>query len=184
MADEIRSNLLEQYGVTIDDFCNEWRVACDDYVRIESSSPNARVLSEEEAAMVQEQLMKRSAFKKNRDYEAADQIRDELWEQYGVKVDDRTKEWRVEDVGGSIQVPTPSGIEDDGFDIDAAISAELDGLLDGDDNDEEEDSAAGGEMLSPDDLAKLTVPILKEMLKERGLKVSGKKAELVDRLLA
>ena len=55
---------------------------------------------------------------------------------------------------------------------------------DGDDNDEEEDSAAGGEMLSPDDLAKLTVPILKEMLKERGLKVSGKKAELVDRLLA
>ena len=183
VADEIRSNLLEQYGVTIDDFCNEWRVACDDYVQMESSTPNARVLSEEEAAMVQEQLMKRSAFKKNRDYEAADQIRDELWEQYGVKVDDRTKEWRVEDGGGSIQVPTPSDIEDDDFDIDAAISAELGDLLDGDDDDEE-DSAAGGETLSQDDLAKLTVPILKEMLKERGLKVSGKKAELVDRLLA
>ena len=133
--------------------------------------------------MVQEQLMKRSAFKKNRDYEAADQIRDELWEQYGVKVDDRTKEWRVEDGGESIQAPTPSDIEDDDFDIDAAISAELGDLLDGDDDDEE-DSAAGGETLSQDDLAKLTVPILKEMLKERGLKVSGKKAELIDRLLA
>jgi len=77
----------------------------------------------------------------------------------------------------------PSDIEDDDSDIDAAISAELGDLLDGDDDDEE-DSAAGGETLSQDDLAKLTVPILKEMLKERGLKVSGKKAELVDRLLA
>ena len=32
------------------------------------------------------------------------------------------------------------------------------------------------------DLAKLTIPVLKGMLRERGLKVSGKKAELIDRL--
>merc|ERR1712176_241244 len=32
-------------------------------------------------------------------------------------------------------------------------------------------------------LAKKTVPILKDMLRERGLKVSGKKAELIERLL-
>lgn len=37
-------------------------------------------------------------------------------------------------------------------------------------------TAAGG------DLSKLTVPVLKSMLKERGLKVSGKKAELIERL--
>jgi hypothetical protein len=35
---------------------------------------------------------------------------------------------------------------------------------------------------NPPDLQKCTVPVLKEMLKERGLKVSGKKAELVERL--
>lgn len=33
------------------------------------------------------------------------------------------------------------------------------------------------------DLSKLTVPLLKGMLKERGLKVSGKKAELIERLI-
>ena len=32
------------------------------------------------------------------------------------------------------------------------------------------------------DLSKLTVPILKGMLKEKGLKVSGKKSELIERL--
>jgi transcription antitermination factor NusG len=36
--------------------------------------------------------------------------------------------------------------------------------------------------LRSDDLGKKTMPALKEMLKERGLKVSGKKAELIDRL--
>lgn len=51
-------------------------------------------------------------------------------------------------------------------------------------SDEEETAESDGEILSEDDLTKLTVPILKEMLKERGLKVSGKKAELVERLLA
>jgi len=36
--------------------------------------------------------------------------------------------------------------------------------------------------VNPSDLSKCTVPILKGMLKERGLKVSGKKAELIERL--
>jgi hypothetical protein len=34
------------------------------------------------------------------------------------------------------------------------------------------------------DLGKHTVPVLKSMLKERGLKVSGSKAELIERLQA
>lgn len=37
--------------------------------------------------------------------------------------------------------------------------------------------------LSSDGLSKCTVPVLKEMLKERGLKVSGTKAALIDRLI-
>ena len=35
---------------------------------------------------------------------------------------------------------------------------------------------------APIDLTTLTVPVLKSMLRERGLKVSGKKAELIERL--
>lgn len=35
---------------------------------------------------------------------------------------------------------------------------------------------------SPGDLSSLTVPVLKGMLKERGLKVSGKKSDLIERL--
>lgn len=37
--------------------------------------------------------------------------------------------------------------------------------------------------ISAEQLTKQTVPVLKDMLRERGLKVSGKKAELIDRLL-
>jgi hypothetical protein len=37
---------------------------------------------------------------------------------------------------------------------------------------------------SAHELAKLTAPELKEQLKKRGLRVSGKKADLADRLLA
>jgi len=40
-------------------------------------------------------------------------------------------------------------------------------------------ATAGG---GGEDLSKLTVPLLKEKLKERGLKVSGKKADLIERL--
>jgi transcription antitermination factor NusG len=42
------------------------------------------------------------------------------------------------------------------------------------------ESSNGGSASS--DLGKCTVPVLKEMLKERGLKVSGKKADLIERL--
>lgn len=44
-------------------------------------------------------------------------------------------------------------------------------------------SSSGGSM-EKEDLSKKTVPILKEMLRDRGLKVSGKKADLIDRLVS
>ena len=42
-------------------------------------------------------------------------------------------------------------------------------------------SPSGG--MDSGDLSKKTIPILKEMLREKGLKVSGKKAELIERLM-
>jgi len=43
-------------------------------------------------------------------------------------------------------------------------------------------SSASSSSSSSEDLSSLTVPVLKGMLKERGLKVSGKKSDLIDRL--
>jgi len=62
------------------------------------------------------------------------------------------------------------------------------------DEDEEEEEEMGGgggggsvledlaELISMGKLAKMTVPQLKELCKERGLPVSGKKGDLIDRL--
>mmetsp|Transcript_14189 Transcript_14189/g.33989 ORF Transcript_14189/g.33989 Transcript_14189/m.33989 type:complete len:290 (-) Transcript_14189:135-1004(-) len=44
-------------------------------------------------------------------------------------------------------------------------------------------SVASASSSSMGDLQKQTVPVLKDMLRERGLKVSGKKAELIERLM-
>ena len=48
----------------------------------------------------------------------------------------------------------------------------------------EENTSSASSSMSRDELASLTVPSLKEKLREAGKPVSGKKAELVDRLLA
>ena len=48
----------------------------------------------------------------------------------------------------------------------------------------EENTSSASSSMSRDELASLTVPSLKEKLSEAGKPVSGKKAELVDRLLA
>ena len=44
-------------------------------------------------------------------------------------------------------------------------------------------SSAEPHSVNPGDLQKQTIPALKDMLRERGLKVSGKKSELIERLL-
>ena len=43
---------------------------------------------------------------------------------------------------------------------------------------------ASSQSLDPASLQKLTVPALKDMLRDRGLKVSGKKADLIERLVS
>ncbi|CAJ1966733.1 unnamed protein product [Cylindrotheca closterium] len=43
---------------------------------------------------------------------------------------------------------------------------------------------SSGSSLDPTSLQKMTVPVLKDMLRDRGLKVSGKKADLIERLVS
>ena len=88
---------------------------------------------------------------------------------------------------------TASSSDEDPEDFFANLNAELDADLESlgvDHSDVEEapqaksapKSSPSPSASAPTELSKCTVPVLKEMLKERGLKVSGKKAELIDRL--
>ena len=142
---------------------------------------------------IQKRLKERSEYKKNRDFDAADEIRDELRDNYSVSIDDRTREWSVKKISEysvvgadepprerQFRMPMPDGISvddnDDDFDDNDKYSPEAE--LSGDksmahtDYDSEVD----------EDLHGLTVPELKERLREAGLPVSGRKAELIERL--
>jgi cysteinyl-tRNA synthetase len=97
VADEIRDHLRDTYQVTIDDKSREWRIDSDEYVQSPVGQA-ARELSEDEIAIVQAKLVERWQMKRDRDYEAADAIRDELLDNFSVLVDDRTKEWKTVEI--------------------------------------------------------------------------------------
>jgi len=168
IADDIRDNLMRTYNIRIDDKSAEWHVDSDEYVCASSGN-----LSAEDVAFVDEQLVQRYAAKRDRYYEEADAIRENLRERFAIEIDDRTKEWRVEGVAQYTNAePTPN----------ETVSDEID--EEEEDAEEEEAAAPESAVLSEEDLEKLTVPVLKEKLKSAGLPVSGKKAELIERLLA
>lgn len=57
------------------------------------SEPGTAVVTPHD--FITEKTKKRHLHKVNRDYAAADFIRDRLNENFGVALDDRTKEWRI-----------------------------------------------------------------------------------------
>lgn len=213
VADEIKDLLRDTYQVIIDDRSREWRVDSYEYVQ-SPVGPGARELNEEEIAIIQAKLVERAAMKRERDYEAADAIRDELLDTFSVMIDDRTKEWKTVEVNGadfgdkfiadakkSQTSPFKSKQLDnelddaliaifesgaDGDSKDSSTSIELvDGSEDPDvDGSEDPDDADISSTMSRDDLMSLKVVDLKEKLREAGKPVSGNKTELVDRLLA
>ena len=170
-ADYIRDDLMNRYDVKIDDRSSEWRVDTDEYAASYTGN-----LDEDTIAEINGKISERFQCKRDRNYDAADAIRDGLNESYGVVIDDRTKEWRVEAV--------VEQEEDDFFkDLDAALDEEL---SDTDTEEEEysEDEEASSSSISEEELSKCTIPVLKEKLRDAGLPVSGKKSELIERLLA
>jgi len=201
VADEIRSHLHTTYNINIDDKSREWRVLSDDYVQTEAES-GARKLTAEELSTVESKILKRATLKKDRCYEEADSIRDQLQHTYSVVVDDRAKEWKVVSSGGrgganSRFVEDAARSQSSPFkqkQMDQEFDEEFDSIfLEDEVKDEldvkevhtpEEENASSSSTLSRDELMSLTVPLLKEKLREFGKPVSGKKAELIDRLLA
>lgn len=193
-ADAIRDDLEQRFSVKVDDRSSEWRIDTDEYVATSTGN-----LSAETIESIGNKLMERFQYKRDREYEAADAIRDELGETYGVVVDDRTKEWFVDTVEEPQQsVPYNSASNtyddedgDDFFkDLDSVLEEELEekvGAVAEKEDDasvevasEDEDASSS---LTEEELSKFTIPVLKEKLRDAGLPVSGKKAELIARLL-
>eukprot|EP00979_Chaetoceros_neogracilis_P001123 scaffold197_cov268-Chaetoceros_neogracile.AAC.38 len=209
VADEIRAHLHTTYNINIDDKSREWRVLSDDYVQTEAES-GARTLTVEELSTVESKILKRARLKKDRCYEEADAIRDMLLQNYSIVLDDRAKEWKIvssgghgggnskfiEDAARSQSSPYKQKQMDQEFDeefdsifLEDEMKDELD-LQESPSsvnvvvNAPEEKITLAPSALSRDELMSLTVPLLKDKLRESGKPVSGKKAELIDRLLA
>eukprot|EP00984_Skeletonema_dohrnii_P019969 scaffold9657_cov94-Skeletonema_dohrnii-CCMP3373.AAC.1 len=115
-----------------------------------------------------------------------------------VDVDDRAKEWMVmEPEGGAwaddeddeTNIVSKEEWESDGSveeeeDVEGDVADDEVTAEEEEDDEEEEEEAVVPVQAALDeaDLSSMTVPELKELLKEKGLKVSGKKAELIERL--
>ena len=91
-ADDIRETLMTTYNIRIDDRSSEWRVDTNDYAQ----SGDTTLTSADEAKFIDIKLKERFNLKRERNYEDADAIRDELKERFQVSIDDRTKEWFVD----------------------------------------------------------------------------------------
>mmetsp|Transcript_44952 Transcript_44952/g.66140 ORF Transcript_44952/g.66140 Transcript_44952/m.66140 type:complete len:685 (-) Transcript_44952:38-2092(-) len=193
VADEIRDQLRDTYEVSLDDRSREWRVDSDEFVQSRSDL-GAKQLNEDQIALVQSKLLERMAFKKERDYESADAIRDELRDNYSIQIDDRTKEWRViMSVGNGWESGSQSSaanIKEMEQDLDDEFESAFETVSSEDTNEEslleeeEDEEIAAPSISEQDDLSSLTVVQLKEKLREAGKPVSGRKAELIERILA
>ena len=88
---------MTRYNVSIDDRSNEWCVDTNDYAQRRSGEDDDGVtnLSEEVVQYVDGKLRERFDLKGARSYEDADAIRNELMDEFGIQIDDRTKEWFV-----------------------------------------------------------------------------------------
>ena len=193
-ADDIRSHLYEQYNINIDDKASEWRVLSDDYVQTKADKGATELNAEDEIKHITSQLAKRLILKKNREYAEADDIRDTLQDGYSILIDDKKHEWKVissgrkrgmassykkEDDEGKVDVVHDPWFDDDD---DKTIATNTDVV----ETEEVEATSSPSPQLgmSKDDLMSLTVPLLKDKLREAGKPVSGKKADLIDRLLS
>ena len=156
-ANSIRNGLRKKFYVVIDDVNGEWHVRGNDFCmspKIKSIPVSIKSSIKEIEALIRE----RSQAKEERDFARADEIRSDLFQTFGITLDDRLKEWNI---GQSNESNVTTN--------------------DGNDKSEEEEEHDEREMEQT--LSSMTVPMLKEKLKAAGLPVSGKKSELIDRLL-
>eukprot|EP00977_Amphora_coffeiformis_P020193 scaffold8005_cov275-Amphora_coffeaeformis.AAC.11 len=187
-ADSIRDDLRDNYLIRIDDRSREWMVVTDEY----ALSPPDTSIAVEVKSLIESKINERAVAKLNKDYDTADAIRDELEETFNVQIDDRVREWRLLGPISSPPVMDQFHDEEEEYDeeedeeseeSDFAFFASVAETVD-------QEAAAGveEEVSEPpkngEDLESLKVDELKERLREAGLPVSGRKAELIERLMS
>ena len=165
-SESIRIGLKKKYYVIIDDVNCEWHVRGNDFILspkldMDSISEEVKAARTEIEALIRE----RSQAKGEGDFQRADEIRTDLYETYRIALDDRVKEWSVD-------------ITYDGDEFTSDIDDEVQNL--GSDHDGPDDLDNSDDLES---LSSLTVAKLRKKLKAAGLPVSGRKAELIDRLM-
>ena len=159
-------------------------------------------LGDETIEYITDCLKERLRLKNLKDFGAADEIRHKLHEQFGVTVDDRYMEWAVEldeftvldrqlantkPLMEKILSNSFAGKSDFNEELDIAENIKGSCALDKEFEVAEDivtvNGAKGESTFRYVDLENLTVPDLKEKLRALGLPVSGKKAELIVRLM-
>ncbi len=209
ISDKLGHILKTKYRIQVDDKNREWSVENiveegengkvvigGDYVPspLCNLDDPTHTMDEESKTLIAQRLAERSLYRKKRDYTMADKILDEVMTQYSVVVDDRTKEWKV--ILGD-------DFEDDGFVKGALLSQRSAFVRSGkksveddnktyvsisgsDDNSttstKNEEGIASTANQKTSDFDSMTVVELKQQLRQAGLPVSGKKAELILRL--
>jgi len=177
-ADALRERLQAEFNVRVEDKLLQWWVNGDEYCEGAHSDP---LPDESLRGIIKEKLAQRSEAKMNRDYGAADVLRDELYNEYSIYVDDRSKEWRHEaggssnnDGGFSTRTDYSSSERSSSgekFQAPAVSSSSPGGIKE----DDRPPAAAGDD----GSLESLTLPQLKLKLREAGLSVTGNKAKLI-----
>ena len=191
-ADEIFNELSDKYNVNVDDRNGEWSLLSEEYLL----SPETTLVPDEKVQVeIEKKLGDRILARKARNFAMADDIRDELLRDYLVEIDDRSKEWLVmnpdggrwaDDDDDETNIVSKEEWESDGS-FEEEDEDDFDDEVASDDDDDAEEEAASEEPIQAGfdegTLSSMTVPELKEKLRNIGLPVSGKKSELIDRLM-
>lgn len=234
VSDDITEKLKLKFGVKVNDKKREWSIviasnhldgtveSTEDYyvpTQLAPADHPTHTMDDDVKNIIRDRLRYRFTARRNKKYEEADRIRDELVEEYSIVIDDRTKEWKV--------VDEDNDKEDDLFVNEARLSQRSafarqgqerkeesrDVQFDSDEYYRKNGNANNGPGVDYDtesfiassiihdtkdrtgpitkaavevsnELATMTVVALKDKLREAGLPISGKKAELIDRLLS
>ena len=145
----------------------------DSYAK--ASGSDTSNLSTEDEAYISQRLNRRVEAWNERDFDTANAIEVELAMGFNIDIDDELGQWSVGAAAGA-NAAEGSGL---GGSTGTATSTKNEKSANVVGND------ATGTFTGTDrsTLESLTIPVLKEKLRERGLKVSGKKGDLIDRLL-
>lgn len=210
-ADAVRDRLFETYDIRLDDRLGEWSAGGNfgaarnshwaedggaSRVRYAKSATSAALPAGEDEGDVQARVDERMRAKRTRNYALADEIRDDLYRRLDVTIHDKINEWSV---GGDFgdeswnhvdpAVQTGSSVEESRGDV--GMNAAPSFNADRDSREQRgggispnEEHAGSDVVLSQEQLERLTVIQLKEILRKSGAKVSGTKAKLIKRLLS